>query len=1024
MRVGIAGQIARMFISSRLTPLLMIGFLSVGLYSAWLTPREEEPQIDVPIADIFFQYKGAGAEEVKNRIVAPMERIIANIPGVEYVYSTSMPGQAILIVRYYVGEDVERSYVKLYNELMKHMDQMPQGVSPPLIKTRSIDDVPMLGLTLWSEAYDDYQLRRIAQELDAEIKKVSEVAQTQVIGGRSREVTVTLDREKMARFGIDMLSIAQQIESSNQQLNAGSFNQGDTEFLVETGNFLKDADEVANLVVGVFQDNPIYLKQVAKVQEGMEEANDYVSFGFGKGNPEPVQVTGNNFSAVTISIAKRRGADAMKVSEKILEKIEALQGVIIPSDVHIAETRNYGETASHKVSELLLHLIGSIIAVTIVVAMAMGWRGGLVVFLSVPVTFALTLMVYYLFGYTLNRITLFALVFVTGIVVDDSIIIAENMHRHFKMKKLPFLKAALASIDEVGNPTILATFTVISAVLPMAFVSGLMGPYMSPMPIGAAFAMLFSLIVALMITPWLAYRLLKHEDTQAHEKEFRVEDTRIYQFYKWVMNPLLNQRWKRWTFIGVITLFLMATMSMLLFRMVEVKMLPFDNKNEFQVIIDMPEGTTLERTNVVTQEITAYLKEQPEVVNYQTYVGTAAPMNFNGLVRHYDLRRGSNVADIQVNLQDKAERSLQSHDIAKKLRPMIQQIAAAYQANVKVVEVPPGPPVVSTLVAEIYGPDNQERIKVAKKVRDILSNTEGVVDVDWLVEDDQKEFKFEISKEKAALAGVSDQQIVQSINIGLKGRAIGRIYQEKERDPVSIMLRLNEADRSGVIELKKIPLVSRNGQIITIGDLVQVKEQIQDKSIYRKNQQDVVYVTADVANEVESPVYAILDISQKLKDIKMPKGFALNELYTTQPFLEEDYYLKWDGEWHITYEVFRDLGAAFAVVLVIIYMLIVGWFQDFKVPIVMMIAIPLSLGGDSDWALVDWSILYGDFYDWDDCIGRNYGQEFCAFDRLYQFKTRRRTSFERSSHSGWGGKNYPYPTHSRDSRNWCFCDFV
>ncbi|GAB4395691.1 MAG: efflux RND transporter permease subunit [Microscillaceae bacterium] len=938
---------ARIFINSRLTPLLMIAFLSVGIYSALLTPREEEPQIDVPIADIFFRYEGASAEEVKNRIVAPIEKFIANIPGVEYVYSTSMPGQAILIVRFYVGQDVERSYVKLYNEMMKNMDKMPAGVSFPLVKTRSIDDVPMLGLTLWSEQYDDYQLRRMAQELDAEIKKVNEVAQTQVIGGRGRQIRITLDREKMGRFEIDLLSVAQQIEMANQQVGAGSFNEKDTEYLVEIGTFLSNADEVANLVVGVYQDNPIYLKQVARVEEGTETASQYVTFGLGKGNTEENLPKGGDFSAVTISVAKRRGADAMLVSDKILDKIESLRGSLIPSEVQIAETRNYGETASHKVSELMLHLIGSIIAVTIVVALAMGWRGGLVVFLSVPVTFALTLLVYYLFGYTLNRITLFALVFVTGIVVDDSIIIAENMHRHFKMKRLPFFQAALASIDEVGNPTILATFTVISAVLPMAFVSGLMGPYMSPMPIGASFAMLFSLIIALIITPYLAYRLLRHEGKKGHqeEKAFRMEDTGIYKSYRWFMNPLLNSVWKRWTFIGVVTLLLMASMAMLLVRMVEVKMLPFDNKNEFQVIIDMPEGTTLERTAVVTREIAAYLREQPEVRNYQTYVGTAAPMNFNGLVRHYDLRRGSNVADIQVNLTDKGSRSAQSHDIANKFRPMVQQIAARYQANAKVVEVPPGPPVISTLVAEIYGPNAQERIRVAQEVKKVFQNTTGVVDVDWMVEDEQTEYKFEVNKEKAMLAGVSTQQIVQTLHMSLQGRAISRIYQEKEREPVGIFLRLSEADRSGLDELKKIPVRTMAGTMITVGDLVQIREQIQDKSIYRKNQQEVVYVTADVANEVESPVYAILDISQKLKAIKMPQGYSLSELYTTQPFLEEDYSLKWDGEWHITYEVFRDLGAAFAVVLVVIYMLIVGWFQDFKVPVVMMLAIPLSLVG-------------------------------------------------------------------------------
>lgn len=947
MKTGFAGNIARMFINSRLTPLLMVAFLAVGIYSSFLTPREEEPQIDVPIADIFFRYPGASSAEVEARIVQPIEKVLSNIKGVEYVYSTAMPGQAMLVVRFYVGEDVERSYVKLYNEIMKHMDKMPRGITMPLVKTRSIDDVPMLALTLWSEKYDDYQLRRIAQELDLEIKKVNEVAETKIKGGRSRQVRVTLDRERMSKFGVDPLSIAQQMQAANQQVDAGSFSRNDTEYLVETGNFLETADEIEELVVGVFQDNPIYLKQVASVEDDTETAKQYVTFGLGAGETNREGLPkGGDFSAVTISIAKRRGADAMQISEKILQKTEALKGELIPSEVQISETRNYGETASHKVSELLLHLFGSIVAVTIVVALAMGWRGGLVVFLSVPVTFALTMLIYYLFGYTLNRITLFALVFVTGIVVDDSIIIAENMHRHFKMKRLPFFQAALASIDEVGNPTILATFTVISAVLPMVFVSGLMGPYMSPMPIGASFAMLFSLLVALMITPWLAFRFLKHEDHGSDdEKAFNIEDTGIYKIYNRFMQPLLASAWKRWAFIGGITFLLIGSMVLFYFRLVEVKMLPFDNKNEFQVIIDMPEGTTLERTAVATREIAAYLRDQKEVVNYQTYVGTAAPMNFNGLVRHYDLRQGSNVADIQVNLTDKGSRSVQSHDIAKKLRPGIQKIAQKYNANAKVVEVPPGPPVISTLVAEVYGPSKEERMRIAKEVKAIFAGTEGVVDVDWMVEDDQVEYEFKVNKEKAMLAGVNVQQVVQTLNLALHGQEVTTLYQENEIEQVGIQLRLSEAERSSIEDLQKINVRSMSGNLVAIGDIVEIKEGIQDKSIFRKNQMQVVYVTADVAQKIESPVYAILEISEKLQKIKMPEGYSLSEFYTTQPFLEDNYTIKWDGEWHITYEVFRDLGGAFAVVLVIIYMLIVGWFQDFKVPFVMMVAIPLSLVG-------------------------------------------------------------------------------
>ncbi|WP_163715193.1 efflux RND transporter permease subunit [Mangrovibacterium lignilyticum] len=944
MKTGFAGGIAKLFINSKLTPLLMIAFLAIGMYSSYLTPREEEPQIDVPIADIFFRYPGASAQEIESRVMQPLEKVVANIPGVEYVYSTSMPGQAMLIVQFYVGEDVERSLVKMYNEIMKHMDQMPAGTSLPLVKTRSIDDVPVLGLTLWSENYDDYQLKRMAQELNNEIEQVTDVSETKVIGGRSREIRVVLDNEKMAAAHVDALMIAQQIQLANGQFQAGAFNKNDTEYLVQAGEFLKTTEDVENLVVSVYKDHPVYLKQVAEILDGPQEPAQYVEFGYAHMDEAKKQYPGE-YPAVTISIAKRRGADAMRVSDEILQKLDILKKDLIPEDVNVTVTRNYGETASHKVSELLMHLAGAIISVTFVVMLAMGWRGGLVVFLSVPITFALTMFSYYFMDYTLNRITLFALVFVTGIVVDDSIIIAENMHRHFKMKKLPFIQAALRSIDEVGNPTILATFTVIAAVLPMVFVSGLMGPYMSPMPIGASIAMIFSLLVALTITPYLAYRLLKHDDTGAGEKEFRMEDSIIYKLYSKTITPMLESSTKRWIFISSVTFLLLASMTLVYFKQVAVKMLPFDNKNEFQVIVDMPEGTTLERTAAVTKELAAYIATQDNVLNYQSYVGTASPMNFNGLVRHYDLRQGSNVADIQVNLTDKGDRKLQSHDIAKALRPGLQEIAGKYHANVKVVEVPPGPPVMSTLVAEVYGPDYATQMNIAKQVKGIFAETADVVDIDWHMEDDQVEYKFNVLKEKAALLGLSTQQITQSLAMALGGNEVTQLYQEKEYEQIGIKLRLGEADRSGLNELKNINIMSKTGQMVALGDVVEIEKGLQDKSIYRKNQRRVVYVTADVAGKLESPVYAILNMSEHLDRIKLPEGYSLAEEYTQQPFTQDNYSLKWDGEWQITYEVFRDLGTAFAVVLLVIYLLIIGWFQNFKVPFVMMISIPLSLVG-------------------------------------------------------------------------------
>ena len=949
MNKQFAGSIAKLFIDSKLTPLLMAAFLAIGIYSAFLTPREEEPQIEVPFADIFVGYPGASAQEVESRISKPLEKIMQNIPGVEYVYSTSMPGRAMVIVRFYVGQELESSLIKMYNEIEKHMDEMPQGVTFPLVKTRSIDDVPVLGLTLWSEQYSDYQLRQMAEELVHEIEEVPNVGTTEIKGGRNRAIQIDLEREKLTAYGLDLLGVMQQVKMANSTIEAGNFDQNDRQFLVEAGEFFESVEDLRNLVVGVHRQSPVYLKQVATITDGPERPKHYVSFGYGQGSTESMSAHPGNYPAVTIAVGKIKGADAMRVSENILSKLEVQRTSILPSDVTMEITRNYGETASEKVSELLLHLFSAIIAVTIVVSLAMGFRGGLVVFLSVPITFALTLFVYYMFGYTLNRITLFALVFVTGIVVDDSIIVAENMHRHFKMKRLPFFQAAIASIDEVGNPTILATFTVVAAVIPMAFVSGLMGPYMSPMPIGASMAMIFSLIVALIITPFLAYRLLRegddHEESGNSDTGYKLEETFIYRAYEKTMTPLLESPAKRWSFIVGVTLLLLGSMSLFYFKLVAVKMLPFDNKNEFSVVIDMPEGTTMERTAVVAKEIASYLREQPEVVNYQAYIGTASPINFNGLVRHYDLRSADHQGDIQVNLLPKHARDQQSHDVAKRLRSDVQAIGEQYGANAKIVEVPPGPPVIATLVAEIYGPELTMARDVAGQVKELFEQTDGIVDVDWMVASDQTEYKFEINKEKAVLMGVAPQQITNTLRMGLSGQKISHFHAPNAFDQVPLVLRFAEEDRSGVQDLKSITVRSRNGSLVSIGDLVTVTEQQQDKSIYRKNQKQVVYVTADVAGRLESPVYAIMEISEKLKQLELPEGFALEEHYRTQPTYEQNFGLKWDGEWHITYQVFRDLGAAFAVVLVIIYMLIIGWFQDFKVPFTMMVAIPLSLVG-------------------------------------------------------------------------------
>ncbi len=967
MRQGIAGRVAKAFIDSKLTPLLMLSALLIGTFATLLTPREEEPQIVVPLVDIFVPYPGASPAEVEERISKPLEKIISEIHGVEYVYSTSMPDMALITVRYLVGENTEESLVKLWSVIMKNMDKVPSQQSFPLIKAKAIDDVPILTLTLWSETYDGYGLRRLAAQLSDELKDILDVSEIEMMGGQRRQVRVVLDQARLRAYNLDPLLIAQQIQAANQSMTAGHFQSLNQDFIVETGDFLKTVEDVQNLVVGVSGSNPIYLANVADVIDGPEEVSNYTFFGLGKAGLEQAAVQVSNsplrseYPAVTLAVAKRKGADAMSVAERVLKKVERLKGRLIPADVHLSETRNYGKTASDKVTTLLEHLFGAILAVTIVVSIFLGWRGGIVVFASVPVTFAMTLFIYYLFGYTLNRVTLFALIFVTGIVVDDSIIIAENIHRHFSIRKLPPLQAAIAAINEVGNPTILATFTVIAAVLPMAFVSGLMGPYMSPMPIGAAMAMLFSLLVALIATPWLAYRLLKQDDK---EEEYDLESSRTFKLYNKTLSPLVEDPKKAWLAIGASVALLLLAMAFVPLKLVEVKMLPFDNKSEFQVIIDMPESATLEQTAAVTKDIAAYLRTEPEVRDYQYYVGANAPINFNGLVRHYYLRRSHNMADIQVNLVDKSDRSQQSHDIARRVRPRVQEIARKYNARVKIAEVPPGPPVLSTLVAEIYGPDYEQQIEAARKVRDIFDETEGVVDVDWLVEDDQVSYAMQVDKAKAAITGVSTQQIANALALALHGSDVGLLHDEHEIEPVGIQLRLGQANRTSIEQIGNLSVRAQSGQLIPISDLVTVDKRLEDKSIFRKNLKRVVYVTGDVAGEVESPVYAMLDMDEKIEALQLPNGVSMSPNYTSAPFSEEEITMKWDGEWQITLEVFRDLGGAFAVVLVIIYLLIIGWFQSFKTPLVMMVAIPLSMVG-----IIPGHFLHGAFFTATSMIG-------------------------------------------------------
>ncbi len=959
-RLGLSGRIAAYFSESKLTPLFVFASIMLGVFAVVTLPREEEPQIKVPMIDIFVQAPGMSPKEVEERVTTPMEKLLWEIPGVEYIYSTSSEGMAMAVVRYFVGTDEETAVIRTYSKLYMHLDKIPPGVSMPLVKPRGIDDVPILTLSFWGEGYDHFRLRRIAAEVEREIKTIDNVSETTIIGGLRKQVKVLLDPKRLSAYHIDPLAVIKALTQSNTEMLAGRFSQSNYEVRLKVGEFIKDAEDAKRIVVGVFNGRPVYLDDVASVSEGPEEPSDYVFFAVGKGwgkkenhghgqfelvshfSPRP----GELYPAVTIAVAKRKGANAIVVANQVLEKVELLKGRIIPKDVNVTVTRNYGETAREKNNELLFHMALAVVSVTLLIAFTLGIRESGVVLVAIPVTLALTLLVFRLTGFTLNRVTLFALIFSIGILVDDAIVVVENIARHLRLpenKGRPLREIVAEAVDEVGNPTILATFTVIAAVLPMAFVRGLMGPYMRPIPIGASAAMLFSLLVAFIVTPWATLKLIKREGEIHYERE-----SWTTRFYRKVMRPLIYRPALRTAFLFGTMVLLIFAIAFLPLKWVTVKMLPFDNKSEFQIIIDMDEGTTLEETARVAREIGDYLATVPEVIDYQLYIGTAAPFNFNGLVRHYYLRRGSNIADIQVNLLPKHERKAQSHDIAKRIRPTVQKIADKYGARVKIAEVPPGPPVLQTLVAEVYGPDYEKQREVAKQILQIFRTTEGVVDADWYMEADQVEWRFVVDKEKAALHGISTEHVTNALTLALSGMKVGLAHQPQEKEDLVIFVRFPRSERSSLAALKDIKLMSPSGQMIPISELVKVERHQAPKSIYHKNLLPVVYVTADVAGREESPVYAILKLNKRLKEeLKLPDDRQTNiEIWNIrQPFTTDKWAMKWDGEWHITYEVFRDLGISFAMVLVLIYILVVGWFRDFWTPLVIMSAIPFSLIG-------------------------------------------------------------------------------
>jgi multidrug efflux pump subunit AcrB len=926
---GIAGRLAAAFIHSKLTPLVVLGSLALGILAVVALPREEEPQIIVPMIDVFVQMPGASPTEVEQRVTRPMEKLIWEVPGVEYVYSTSSPGVSMVIVRFRVGEKEEPALVRLNQKLASNFDMIPPGASLPLVKPRSIDDVPIMGLTLWSPRYDDFQLRQVAGQLHDALKEVDDVSAVEMIGGRTRQVSVEIDPARLASYGLDPTFVSRALQGANVQPPSTDIVSGNQSRLVQSGSWLSSVDGVKRVVVGSRQNVPVFVSDVATVRDADAEPSSHVTF-LGR--------DGRSYPAVTLAISKRKGTNAIEITRRVEAAVARLRGTVLPNEVNVTVTRNYGETAEHKSNELLWHMFIAVFSVSILIWLTLGRREAAVVLVAVPVTLALTLFVFYIYGYTLNRITLFALIFSIGILVDDAIVVVENIVRHSRLAGPAKTLSAITvrAVDEVGNPTILATLTVVAAILPMAFVGGLMGPYMRPIPVGATAAMMFSLVIAFVVTPWTAAWLMRGASSHGHEQE-----DRFTAVYRRVMGLLVARPGIRLAFLGGVALALLVSIALVPLGLVGVKMLPFDNKSEFQVIINMPEGTPLEQTARVASALAQETLKQASVTNVQTYVGTSSPYNFNGLVRHYFMRRLPHQADLQVNLVPKEDRSEQSHAVAKQVREMLLPVAKRYNARVQVAEVPPGPPVLQTLVAEVYGPDAERRVALAAEVKRTFESTRGVVDTEWYVERERPKDVLEVDQEKAAAAGLSPAMVAGMVRMSGAGEVAGLLHDPLAREDVPIVLRLPRDVRSDIDSIRSIRL----GGAVAIGELTRSVRTVEPYSIYHKNLRPVTYVTADVAGAIESPVYAILAMNKVLANVKLPEGYAFELFNTRQPDDSARYAMKWDGEWHITYEVFRDLGIAFAAVLLLIYILVVGWFQSFLTPVTIMTVIPFSLIG-------------------------------------------------------------------------------
>jgi multidrug efflux pump subunit AcrB len=949
-KLGLSGEVAKRFLVSEMTPLLTLVALLLGVFAVLVTPREEEPQINVTFANVFIPFPGATAAEVEHLVSTPAEQVFSEIDGIKHVFSVSRPGLAVLTVQFQVGENRSDAILRLYNKIFSNRDWLPQnlGVGEPIVKPKGIDDVPIVTLTLWTQDPDrgGYELLQVAHAIEAELKRVSGTRDIYTIGGPDRVVHVLPDAQKLAGYGIALEDLRRSLQMGNASRLAGTLVANSREIQVQAGDFLTSAHELGELVVGVRQGKLIYLADVATVREGADAPETYVWFGTGPAAEyKGIQAEGQ-FPAVTVAVAKKPGTNAVRIANQVIERFEQLRGTFVPEGVHATVTRNYGETADAKAQKLIQKLIFATTAVVILVLIALGWREAIIVGVAITATLAITLFASWAYGFTLNRVSLFALIFSIGILVDDAIVVVENIHRHIQLGKRTLLEAIPLAVDEVGGPTILATFTVVAALLPMAFVTGLMGPYMSPIPINASMGMLISLVVAFVVTPWLTYRFLRH---QKHGNGGEgVSSGGLYPMFNKYLGPFLSgsagARRRNLLFLAILML-IVLTMSTVAFKIVVLKMLPFDNKSEFQVVVDMDEGTALEQTARVLDALAIHIDTVSEVTDYQVYVGTASPINFNGLVRQYYLRNGSHVGDIQINLVGQHDRDKKSHQIAQELRVPLQEIGRQYGANVKIVEVPPGPPVMSPLVAEIYGLDYGGQIAVAKQVRKVFDTTPDIVDIDDSVEFPSQRLIIRVDRKKAALLGISQHAVSNAIGTVLYGEDVSYIHEANLKYPVPIRVEFPVAEKADVESVLALKLHSQSGKLIPVSEIVKIVEDTRQHTIYHKDLLPAVFVTADMAGELDSPLYGMFDIYSRLKGLPEIFGEGGEQFLVNPPDNPYLFGLKWDGEWQVTYETFRDMGIAYAVGLLLIYFLVVAQFRSYIIPLIIMAPIPLTVIG-------------------------------------------------------------------------------